>query len=160
MEPVFLSQGYKFKYLKHRARQSFPCDIMLIAKPQGGVWFSHQRSPVVTSPRNTLHYSFSIPLSVRNPSPPSTTPLFSPLLSRASCNPLRSVGACAFPAFRRTFRVYELLIGYRSFLFFPQRHPRGSTRARTEGYGRARIVDCVLFTRSTQERSIAPRMLR
>lgn len=88
-------------------------------------------------------------------------PLRSTLLpSLASCNPLRSAGACAFPAFRRTFRVHELLIGYRPFLFFPQRHPRGSTRARIEGYGRARIVDCVLFTRSTQGRSIAPRMSR
>lgn len=157
--PVFLSQGHKFKYLKHRARQGFPCDVTLIAKPQGGVWFSHQRSPVVPSPRNTLRYSFSIPLCV-NPSRPSATLLSSLLPSRVSCNPLRSAGACAFPTFRRTFRVYELLIGYRPFLFFPQRHPRGSTRARTEGYGRARIVDCVLFTRSTQGRSIAPRISR
>lgn len=145
--PVFLSQGHKFKYLKRRTRQHLPCNVTLIGKPQDGVWFSHQRPPIITSPRYAPLFH---PSAVR--SSPSATLLFSLFPSRISCNPLRSAGACAFPMFRRTFRVYELLIGYRPFLFFPQRHPRGSIRVHTEGYGRARIVGCVLFTRSTQGR--------
>lgn len=110
------------------------------------------------TPPQLLHPPICALTLLPPPLPRSCT--LSLLPSLASCNPLRSAGVCAFPAFQRTFRVYELLIGYRPFLFFPQRHPRGSTRARTEGYGRARIVDCVLFTRSTQGRSIAPRMSR
>jgi len=87
--------------------------------------------------------AFALPHLCVNPSLPPVTLLSSLLPSLASCNPLRSAGACAFPTFWRTFRVYELLIGYRPFLFFPQRHPRGSIRARIGGLRTS--ADCQLY---------------